>query len=90
MYLLYTYRESRLGGVSDCQCLLKDLNNSLLAGPQKILLFRLLPYFYNQAAYLHWLEGDNENENGIDSDSDNDNNNNHSDNLLVIMIVISY
>ena len=54
-------------------------------GPQRLLLFRLLPCFYNQAAYLHWLEGDNENENGIDSDSDND-----SDNLLVIMIVIIY
>ena len=52
-----------------------------MAGPQKFLLFRLLPYFYNQAAYLHWFEGDNENENGIDSDSDNDNSNNHSDNF---------
>lgn len=52
-------------------------------GPQRLLIFRLLPCFFNQAAYLHWLEGDNENENGIDSDND-------SDNLLMIMIVISY
>lgn len=42
-YCIYTYRVSRLGGVSDCQCLLWGfINNSLLAGTSEVVDFQVI------------------------------------------------